>query len=113
MPPKKFNLAFFKEILCVEDAPKHLASVQNFRFFTPKIPCDFLTKPSNFLTKPDSFRCPGRIDPHCPHWKECKQKPAPIFNTELTIHALDQVHCWDAYFHLRIGHYENFTPLNF
>jgi hypothetical protein len=34
-------------------------------------------------------------------------------NTKLTIHALDQVHCWDAYFHLRIGHYENFTLLNF
>jgi hypothetical protein len=34
-------------------------------------------------------------------------------NTELTIHALDQVHCWDIYFRLRIGHYENFTPLNF
>jgi hypothetical protein len=34
-------------------------------------------------------------------------------NTELAIHALDQVHCWDAYFRLRIGHYENFTPLNF
>jgi hypothetical protein len=32
-------------------------------------------------------------------------------NTKLTIHALDQVHCWDAYFRLRIGHYENFTPL--
>jgi hypothetical protein len=36
-----------------------------------------------------------------------------IFNTELAIHALDQVHCWDAYFRLQIGHYENFTPLNF
>jgi hypothetical protein len=34
-------------------------------------------------------------------------------NTELAIHALDQVHCWGAYFHLRIGHYGNFTPLNF
>jgi hypothetical protein len=34
-------------------------------------------------------------------------------NTELAIHALDQVHCWDAYFRLRIGHYENFTLLNF
>jgi hypothetical protein len=34
-------------------------------------------------------------------------------NTKLAIHALDQVHCWDAYFRLRIGHYENFTPLNF
>jgi hypothetical protein len=34
-------------------------------------------------------------------------------NTELAIHALDQVHCWDAYFRLRIGHFENFTPLNF
>jgi hypothetical protein len=34
-------------------------------------------------------------------------------NTELAIHALDQVHCWDAYFHLRISHFENFTPLNF
>jgi hypothetical protein len=34
-------------------------------------------------------------------------------NTELAIHALDQVHCWDAYFRLQIGHYENFTPLNF
>jgi hypothetical protein len=38
---------------------------------------------------------------------------APNLNTELTIHALDQVHCWDAYFRLQIGHYENFTPLNF
>jgi hypothetical protein len=36
-----------------------------------------------------------------------------IYNTELTIHALDQVHCWDAYFRLRIGHYENFTPPKF
>jgi hypothetical protein len=35
------------------------------------------------------------------------------FNTELAIHALDQVHCWDTYFRLRIGHYGNFTPLNF
>jgi hypothetical protein len=35
------------------------------------------------------------------------------FNTELTIHALNQVHCWDAYFRLWIGHYENFTPLNY
>jgi hypothetical protein len=35
------------------------------------------------------------------------------YNTELAIHALDQVHCWDAYFRLRIGHFENFTPLNF
>jgi hypothetical protein len=35
------------------------------------------------------------------------------YNTELAIHALDQVHCWDTYFHLRIGHYGNFTPLNF
>jgi hypothetical protein len=34
-------------------------------------------------------------------------------NTELAIHALDQVHCWGAYFHPGIGHYENFTPLNF
>jgi hypothetical protein len=34
-------------------------------------------------------------------------------NTELAIHALDQVHCWDTYFRLRIGHYGNFTPLNF
>jgi hypothetical protein len=34
-------------------------------------------------------------------------------NTELAIHAFDQVHCWDAYFHLRIDHYENFTPLHF
>jgi hypothetical protein len=34
-------------------------------------------------------------------------------NTELAIYALDQVHCWDAYFRLQIGHYENFTPLNF
>jgi hypothetical protein len=31
-------------------------------------------------------------------------------NTELAIHAFDQVHCWGAYFHLGIGHYENFTP---
>jgi hypothetical protein len=36
-----------------------------------------------------------------------------ILNTELAIHALDQVHCWDTYFRLRIGHYGNFTPLNF
>jgi hypothetical protein len=44
------------------------------------------------------------------------RKPGEIsiaYNTELAIHALDQVHCWDAYFRLRIGHYENFTPLNF
>jgi hypothetical protein len=36
-----------------------------------------------------------------------------MINTELAIHALDQVHCWDTYFRLRIGHYENFTLLNF
>jgi hypothetical protein len=36
-----------------------------------------------------------------------------VYNTELAIHALDQVHCWDTYFRLRIGHYGNFTPLNF
>jgi hypothetical protein len=35
------------------------------------------------------------------------------YNTELAIYALDQVHCWGAYFRPRIGHYENFTPLNF
>jgi hypothetical protein len=34
-------------------------------------------------------------------------------NTELAIYALDQVHCWGAYFYPGIGHYENFTPLNF
>jgi hypothetical protein len=34
-------------------------------------------------------------------------------NTELAIHALDQVHCWGAYFRPGIDHYENFTPLNF
>jgi hypothetical protein len=34
-------------------------------------------------------------------------------NTELAIYALDQVHCWGAYFCPGIGHYENFTPLNF
>jgi hypothetical protein len=34
-------------------------------------------------------------------------------NTKLAIHALDQVHCWGAYFHPRIGHYEKFTHLNF
>jgi hypothetical protein len=34
-------------------------------------------------------------------------------NTELAIHALDQVHCWGAYFHPRIRHYEKFTPQNF
>jgi hypothetical protein len=34
-------------------------------------------------------------------------------NTELAIHALDQVHCWGAYFRPRIGHYEKYTPLNF
>jgi hypothetical protein len=38
---------------------------------------------------------------------------SPTYNTELAIHALDQVHCWDTYFRLRIGHYGNFTPLNF
>jgi hypothetical protein len=42
--------------------------------------------------------------------KFCKIKTT---NTELAIHALDQVHCWNAYFRLRIGHFENFTPLNF
>jgi hypothetical protein len=36
-----------------------------------------------------------------------------MVNTELAIHALDQVHCWDAYFRPRIGQYEKFTPLNF
>jgi hypothetical protein len=36
-----------------------------------------------------------------------------IQNTELAIHALDQVHCWGAYFCPRIGHYEKFTSLNF
>jgi hypothetical protein len=36
-----------------------------------------------------------------------------MWNTELAIHALDQVHCWGAYFRPRIGHYEKFTPLNF
>jgi hypothetical protein len=36
-----------------------------------------------------------------------------LINTELAIHALDQVHCWGAYFCPGIGHYENFTPLNF
>jgi hypothetical protein len=36
-----------------------------------------------------------------------------MVNTELVIHALDQVHCWGAYFRPGIGHYENFTPLNF
>jgi hypothetical protein len=35
------------------------------------------------------------------------------YNTELSIHALDQVHCWGTYFRPGIGHYENFTPLNF
>jgi hypothetical protein len=35
--------------------------------------------------------------------------PRNMNNTELAIHALDQVHCWGAYFHLGIGHYENFT----
>ena len=34
-------------------------------------------------------------------------------NTELANYALDQVHCWAAYFRHRIGHFENFTPLNF
>jgi hypothetical protein len=34
-------------------------------------------------------------------------------NIDLAIHALDQVHCWGAYFRPGIGHYENFTPLNF
>jgi hypothetical protein len=34
-------------------------------------------------------------------------------NTELAIHALDQVHCWGAYFRPKIGHYEKFTLLNF
>jgi hypothetical protein len=36
-----------------------------------------------------------------------------ISNTELAIYALDQVYCWGAYFRPGIGHYENFTPLNF
>jgi hypothetical protein len=36
-----------------------------------------------------------------------------IVNTELAIYALDQVHCWGAYFRPGIGHYEKFTPLNF
>jgi hypothetical protein len=47
--------------------------------------------------------------------KEAAHQCASVntLNTELAIHALDQVHCWDAYFRLRIGHYENFTPLNF
>jgi hypothetical protein len=30
-------------------------------------------------------------------------------NTKLAIYALDQVHCWGAYFCPGIGHYENFT----
>jgi hypothetical protein len=34
-------------------------------------------------------------------------------NTELAIHAHDQVHCWSAYFHPGIGHYEKFSPLHF
>ena len=34
-------------------------------------------------------------------------------NTKLAIHALDQVHCWGAYFCPRIGHHEKFTLLNF
>jgi hypothetical protein len=34
-------------------------------------------------------------------------------NTELAIYALDQVHCWGTYFRPGIGHYENFTLLNF
>jgi hypothetical protein len=34
-------------------------------------------------------------------------------NTELAIYALDQVHCWGAYFCPGIGHYENFTPPKF
>jgi hypothetical protein len=38
---------------------------------------------------------------------------AKILNTELAIYALDQVHCWGAYFRPGIGHYENFTSLNF
>jgi hypothetical protein len=36
-----------------------------------------------------------------------------ILNTKLAIHALDQVHCWGAYFRPRIGHYEKFILLNF
>jgi hypothetical protein len=32
---------------------------------------------------------------------------------ELAIHVLDQVHCWGTYFCPGIGHYENFTSLNF
>jgi hypothetical protein len=44
---------------------------------------------------------------------EIDGKVAWIANTELAIHALDQVHCWGAYFRLGIGHYEKFTPLNF
>jgi hypothetical protein len=34
-------------------------------------------------------------------------------NIELAIHALDQVPCWGTYFRPGIGHYENFTSLNF
>ena len=36
-----------------------------------------------------------------------------IVNTELANYALDQVHCWGTYFRHKIGHFENFTPLNF
>ena len=34
-------------------------------------------------------------------------------NTELGNHALDQVHCWGAYFRRGIGHFENFYPFEF
>ena len=34
-------------------------------------------------------------------------------NTKLVNYALDQVHCWGAYFCHGIGHFEKFTFLNF
>jgi hypothetical protein len=40
----------------------------------------------------------------------CKYTHVLHINTELAIHALDQVHCWGAYLRLGISHYENFTP---
>jgi hypothetical protein len=66
-------------------------------------------------------KCPCILTPKglwVPYMKFCECNKFFDFlklfeNTELTTHALDQVHCWDANFRLQIGHYENFTPLNF
>jgi hypothetical protein len=68
--------------------------------------CTSLYNPIEVLGFGDNTLCKCDI-------RETKDELQVAVNTELTIHALDQVHCWDAYFRLRIGHYENFTPLNF